>query len=127
MIKVIVKSRRENIIAIDIKGHANNEAEAVLVGEAYDMICNSVSVLSQSLIIGLENVLELNCSYELYDGYINLNLSDLDEDELIKAQVLLKTFEVSLESIMLSLEQSLGKKKRDKYIFLLKEEVQTPC
>lgn len=123
MIKVVIKFQDDDIIAIDIKGHAVREAEAVIIGEAYDMVCNSVSVLSQSLLIGLESVLKINCSYEIYDGYISLDLSDLEEEELLRAQVLLKTFELSLESIMISLEQSFGKNKRDKYIFLLKEEV----
>ncbi len=123
MIKVVIKFQDDNIIAVDIKGHAVRDAEAVIIGEAYDMVCNSVSVLSQSLLIGLESVLKINCSYEIYDGYISLDLSDIEKEELLRAQVLLKTFELSLESIMISLEQSFGKNKRDKYIFLLKEEV----
>lgn len=123
MIKVVIKFQDDNVIAVDIKGHAVRDAEAVIIGEAYDMVCNSVSVLSQSLLIGLESVLKINCSYEIYDGYISLDLSDIEKEELLKAQVLLKTFELSLESIMISLEQSFGKNKRDKYIFLLKEEV----
>lgn len=123
MIKVVIKFQDDNIIAVDIKGHAVRDAEAVIIGEAYDMVCNSVSVLSQSLLIGLESILKINCSYEIYDGYISLDLSDIEKEELLKAQVLLKTFELSLESIMISLEQSFGKNKRDKYIFLLKEEV----
>ena len=123
MIKVVIKFQDDNIIAVDIKGHAVRDAEAVIIGEAYDMVFNSVSVLSQSLLIGLESVLKINCSYEIYDGYISLDLSDIEKEELLRAQVLLKTFELSLESIMISLEQSFGKNKRDKYIFLLKEEV----
>ncbi|MEQ8197107.1 MAG: ribosomal-processing cysteine protease Prp [Clostridiaceae bacterium] len=123
MIRIKIKKTDDKIIAVDIKGHALRESEAIIAGEAYDMICNSVSVLSQSLLIGLENVLNINCSYEIYEGYISLDLKDLDEDELEKAQVLLKTFELSIDSIMISLEQSFGKNKRDKYICLLKEEV----
>ena len=30
------------------------------------MVCNSVSVLSQSAIIGLDEVLKLNVNYEIY-------------------------------------------------------------
>lgn len=121
MIKIKIKSKKLDIISIDIKGHARETA--MEVGEAYDMVCNSVAVLSQSLLLGLEEVLKLNCSYTLQDGYISLDLTDLPEDELKKAQVLLKTFDISLESLMISLEQNFGIKKRDKYIELLKEEV----
>lgn len=122
MIKVVIKFQDDNIIAVDIKGHAVRDAEAVIIGEAYDMVCNSVSVLSQSLLIGLESVLKINCSYEIYDGYISLDLSDIEKEELLKAQVLLKTFELSLESIMISLEQSFGKINVIN-IYFFKEEV----
>ena len=57
------------------------------------------------------------------DGYLKLDLSDFTDDELNQAQVLLLTFEKSLESVMLSLEQMFGKEKRRENITLKKEEV----
>lgn len=93
------------------------------IGDAYDLICNSVSVLSQSAVIGMEEVLKLPVKYEINDGYLSLNLSELNEDEIEKGQVLLKTFEKSMESLMMSLEASFGKNKRNKYINLKNEEV----
>ena len=44
-------------------------------------------------------------------------------EEIKKAQVLLKTFEKSLESLILGLDMSLGKETRCKYIKIKKEEV----
>lgn len=123
MIKIRIQSRSNNIISYTIKDHALRDREAVLIGEAYDMVCNSVSVLSQSVIIGLDEVLKLNVSYEMADGYLNLDLSEFTLEEIESAQVLLKTFEKSIESVILSLDQSFGNKKRCKYIDLKKEEV----
>lgn len=123
MIKVRIQSRNNNIISYTIKDHALRDREAVLIGEAYDMVCNSVSVLSQSVIIGLDEVLKLNVSYEMADGYLNLDLSEFTLEEIESAQVLLKTFEKSIESVILSLDQSFGNKKRCKYIDFKKEEV----
>ena len=123
MIKVKIKHRDNSIVAITINDHALVNREAILVGEAYDMICNSVSVLSQSMIIGLDEVLKLNVNYEIGDGHLELDLKGFTELEIEQAQVLLKTFEKSLESVVLSLDQMFGNKKRNEYISIINEEV----
>ena len=87
------------------------------------MVCNTVSVLSQSVIIGLDEVLKLNCNYEMMDGYLALDLKGFTPEEISKAQVLLKTFKLSLDSVIMSLDESFGKKKREEYIILKTEEV----
>lgn len=123
MIEIKIRSRKDDILSYEINSHALIEREAILAGEAYDMICNSVSVLSQSAIIGLDEVLKLNVNYEISDGHLALNLNGFSEDEIEKAQVILKTFDKSLESVILSLDQMFGINKRKEYINLLKEEV----
>lgn len=123
MIEVKIRSNQENILSYEINSHALINREAIIAGEAYDMVCNSVSVLSQSTIIGLDEVLKLNVNYEISDGYLSLNLDGFNGEEIEKAQVILKTFEKSLESVILSLDEMFGIKKRKEYIILLKEEV----
>ncbi|MBP1890459.1 uncharacterized protein YsxB (DUF464 family) [Clostridium moniliforme] len=128
MINAKIFYKNDNIIAFVIDNHAMPEDrdfnnDVLLVGEAFDMVCNSVSVLSQSVLIGIDEVLKLNCTYEVADGYLKLDLSDFSEEELEKSQVLLKTFEKSLESVILSLDDMFGNNKRREYIRLLKEEV----
>ncbi len=124
MIRISIKSdKQENIISFTIKGHAMENRDAILAGEAYDMVCNSVSVLSQSVIIGLDEVLSLNVNYEIGEGYLKVDLNGFTKEEIEEAQVLLKTFEKSLESLILGLDVSLGKETRCKYIKIKKEEV----
>lgn len=128
MIKVKIVKKNNDIVNFVINNHAMPEGrdfqtDACLVGEAFDMVCNSVSVLSQSVIIGLDEVLKLNCNYEMGDGYLKVDLHDFEDEEIQQAQVLLKTFEKSLESVILSLDQMFGDKKRREYITLIKEEV----
>ena len=124
MIKVTILQKGNLSLGFKISGHALSREEIEnTIGDAYDLICNSVSVLSQSAVIGMEEVLKLPVKYEINDGYLSLNLSDLKEDEIEKGQVLLKTFEKSMESLMMSLEASFGKNKRNKYINLKNEEV----
>ena len=95
----------------------------LIVGEAFDLVCNCVSVLSQSVLIGIDEVLKLNCTYEIKDGYLKLDFTDFSKEELEETQVLLKTFEKSLESVILGFDQMFGNNKRREYITLLKEEV----
>lgn len=128
MVKVKIKQHNNNIVGFVINGHAlcddrDFSNDAALVGEAFDLICNSVAVLSQSVIIGLDEVLKLNSTYEMQDGYLKLDLQDFNLGELKQAQVLLKTFEKSLESVILGFDQLVGEKKRREYITLIKEEV----
>ena len=124
MIKVIIFKQKHISVGFKIEGHALSREEIESVtGEAFDLICNSVSVLSQSVIIGMQEVLKLPIKYEINDGFLSLNLSNLKEEEIDRAQVLLLTFEKSLESIMMSLEASFGKNRRNKYIKIKFEEV----
>ncbi len=128
MIKVKVKQHKDVIVGFVINGHAMSSdrdfsSDSALIGEAFDMICNSVSVLSQSVIIGLDEVLKLNSTYEMKDGYLKLDLQDFNQEELNQAQVLLKTFEKSMESVILGFDALVGQKKRKEYITFIKEEV----
>lgn len=128
MVEVKVREKSNKIIGFVINGHALSDdrdfsSDSVLVGEAFDLICNSVAVLSQSVIIGIDEVLKLNCTYEMKDGYLNLDLQDFTSEEIEKTQVLLRTFEKSLESVILGFDALVGKKKRMEYITLIKEEV----
>ena len=123
MIEVKIRSNQGNILSYEINSHALINRDAIIAGEAYDMVCNSVSVLSQSVIIGLDDVLELNVNYDIGDGYVAVNLEGLTQEEVDTAQILLKTFEKSLESVILSLNQMFGEEKRKEYITLKKEEV----
>ena len=124
MIKIAILQKGDLSLGFKISGHALSREEIEnTIGDAYDLICNSVSVLSQGAVIGMEEVLKLPVKYEINDGYLSLNLSGLKEDEIEKGQVLLKTFEKSMESLMMSLEASFGKNKRNKYISLKNEEV----
>ena len=114
MIRVTILQKGNISLGFKISGHALSREEIEnTIGDAYDLICNSVSVLSQGAVIGMEEVLKLPVKYEINDGYLSLNLSGLKEDEIEK----------SMESLMMSLEASFGKNKRNKYISLKNEEV----
>ncbi len=124
MIEIRILKRDDLVLGFKIEGHALSRAEIEKSGDAYDLICNSVSVLSQSALIGIEEVLKLKIKYKINDGFLHINLSNLKNQEIEKCQVLLLTFEKSIESLIKSLKITFGNNKDSEYIRLLKEEVQ---
>lgn len=128
MIKITIFQKDNISYGFKIKGHAlSREVMESETGDVYDLICNSVSVLSQSAVIGVCEVLKLPVKYDVENGFLHMNLFNLKPEEVKSAQVLLLTFEKSLESVIMSLESSFGKNKCNQYIKLLKKEVQDIC
>ena len=124
MIKVTILQKGNLSLGFKISGHALSREEIEnTIGDAYDLICNSVSVLSQSAVIGMQEVLKLPIKYEINDGFLSLDLTNLKNEDIEKGQVLLLTFEKSLESLIMSLDASFGKNRRNKYIKIKFEEV----
>ena len=128
MIKIIIFKQKDISLGFKIEGHALSREEIEsTTGDAYDMICNSVSVLSQSAVIGMQEVLKLPVKYEINDGFLSLNLHNLNDEDneemIMQGQTLLLTFEKSLESLIMSLDASFGKNRRNKYIKIKFEEV----
>jgi len=124
MIKIRIFGKEDLRLGFKIEGHALSKAEIEKSGDAYDLICNSVSVLSQSVLIGMEEVLKLKIKYEINDGFLHIDLRNLKDQDKEKSQVLLLTFEKSIESLIESLKLTFGNNKDSEYIRLLKEEVQ---
>lgn len=128
MIKIILLRKESQYIGFNIEGHALDRMTIEnTIGESYDMICNSVSVLSQSVIIGMQEVIKLNVKENIKDGYLSIDISSLNIDEIQSAQVLFQTFEKSLESLAKGIDASFGKNARNKYIKIVIKEVQQAC
>lgn len=108
MINVVFKKKFCNLISAKLEGHADS------VDSGYDLVCCAVSVLSQSILIGLTEVLNFNIEYSIENGFLSFSLSGLKKKEIESCQVLMKTMLLGLKSI----EASCGK-----YISICVEEV----
>jgi len=124
MVNVKILKRENLSLGFKIEGHALSDDELMKSGNAYDLICNSISILSQTILIGITEVLGVKAKYEIHDGFLDINLSNLKESEIESCQVLLLTFEKSLESLVESIKLSFGNEKDSEYIRFKKEEVQ---
>lgn len=96
----ILKNKNGSIVEYEIKGHTGYGP----FGE--DILCASISVLSQTALISLNEVcgIEEDDIYYLIDdekGYLKVSLShELPKSQRDKADIVLKTMEVGLKSLV---------------------------
>ena len=84
------------IVSLSLKDHAG-------YGESgEDIVCAALSVLSQSMVLGIEEVLNIDLKYEIKDGFLSLNIEENTPKEIELCQVLLQTMLKSVESMIVS-------------------------
>lgn len=96
MTDVIFKRKNERLIAFKIEGHAGFD------DFNRDIICSAISMVSQTTLIGILEVLKVEAKYCIEDGFLSLSLEEKSMDEIEKCQVLLKTMLLGLENIQIS-------------------------
>lgn len=65
-----------------------------------DIVCAAVSVLAQTGVLSLINLLNLDITYDIKDGYIKVILPEnLNKDDFEKSQIVLNTVLVGIKSV----------------------------
>lgn len=110
MIKIhIYRDKEKNITKYIVKGHAN----AAKHGE--DIVCASVSILAQTTVLALHELLSIDVIYEMEDGWLSCQLpNDLSDGVREKANLILNTMLIGIRGTQGMYE---------KYIELYDEEV----
>lgn len=110
MIKMhIYRDKEKNITKYIVEGHAN----AAKYGE--DIVCASVSILVQTTLLALHELLSIDVTYEMEDGWLSCELPDGLSDVIReKANLILNT-------MLIGIRGTQGMYER--YIELYDEEV----
>lgn len=115
MTNVQIQKHDKDIIGFVVSGHSG------YAEEGSDIVCSAISALSQMACVGLENVLNLKPIIKINEKNAHLSCklkNGLTEEENNKAQIVLQTFEKSVELLL------CGDKKLKKYIKLeVKNEI----
>ena len=99
MTDVIFKRKDERLIAFKIEGHAGFDDIDDING---NIIYSAISMVSQTTLNGILEVLKVEAEYCIEDGFLSLSLEEKSMDEIEKCQVLLKTMLLGLENIQIS-------------------------
>ncbi|MFT5872751.1 MAG: hypothetical protein ACI8WT_001687 [Clostridium sp.] len=95
MVKVEFVRSSGKIVSFKMKGHAKPKEAQLDV----DLICSAISAISQTIVIGIEEVLKIKVKYDTDDGFLNLNLEGQTLQDIERCQVLLETMILGLKSI----------------------------
>ena len=104
MIKVCLNQKDNQILSIEIKGHANSTTEMM------DLVCAEVSAVSVGILNAIESLCEDSCTIKMKSGYVSVEIRS-DSDTL---QTILKTLVIQLETIIQTNKQ---------YIQMVRKEV----
>lgn len=96
MILVKVNADAKGITGVKISGHSTYAP----VGK--DIVCAAVSTITQGTVLALEEVVEADIHYEMFDGYLKLELIERDLKKFEQSQILLKAMVLTLQNIELS-------------------------
>ena len=115
MTNIQIVKNKGNITGFVVSGHSGYSSAGK------DIVCSAISAMSQMVCVGLENVLNLKPTIEIDEekAYLKCALQqNLSNEEKNQAQVLLKTFEESINLLL------VGDKKLKKYILVeVKNEI----
>ncbi|HOQ09336.1 MAG TPA: ribosomal-processing cysteine protease Prp [Syntrophomonadaceae bacterium] len=95
MIVVTFTCQGDEIQAFTVEGHAG------FAPEGEDIYCAGVSAVAQTTLLGLIKHLSREPVYEIKKGWLSCQLpGELDQEDKLKAQVLLSTLESGINSMM---------------------------
>lgn len=88
----IYRDKKKNITKYLVEGHA----EFAEHGE--DIVCASISILAQTTVLALHELLSIDVVYETKDGWLSCELpSNLPDDIREKANLLLNTMLIGIK------------------------------
>lgn len=94
MTEVCIFRTGDNIVGFQATGHAG------YAEQGNDIVCSAVSALTQSAVIGLTELLSLDAAVTVKEGDLRCMLNKgVTAHDLEKAQLILKTMYLGLESI----------------------------
>lgn len=91
MTKIVIYKMKNHITGFEVSGHTG------YADEGQDIVCSAVSTACSMAVVGVQKVLKLQPFVAQSDGYLKMKLKG---EEILKAQDILKSMELSLMEIV---------------------------
>ncbi|WP_017414455.1 ribosomal-processing cysteine protease Prp [Clostridium tunisiense] len=95
MTNVKFYKKSDKLIGFNMYGHAAPRELDLDV----DLTCAAISAISQTTLIGILEVLKIEVTYKIEDGFLSLTLNNQSNEDVDRCQVLLETMLLGLKSI----------------------------
>lgn len=96
MIKICVKKNQKQYIVVSVTGHAN------YADHGKDLVCASVSILAQTLLVSLGNLSEIEfIDYTVEEGDLSFELpTNLNDQQRYDSNLLIESFIIGINGIL---------------------------
>lgn len=93
MIKIkISRNKNNDIVYFSIEGHANYDE----FGE--DIVCASISILGQTIVLALDEVADIDVTYEMDEGWLTCQIPEnIDNKQRERANVIIDTMLIGIK------------------------------
>ena len=107
MTKVEIFRKNGSIVGYKATGHSGYDEQG------YDIVCSAISTSLQMTLVGIQEILKLNPNFKMDDGFLEVDLKNIDEDKMKDVNLLTNTMFVFLKEFS---------KQYPKYIRLVEKE-----
>ena len=107
MTKVEIFRKNGSIVGYKATGHSGYDEQG------YDIVCSAISTSLQMTLVGIQEMLKLNPNFKMDDGFLEVDLKNIDEDKMKDVNLLTNTMFIFLKEFS---------KQYPKYIRLVEKE-----
>ena len=107
MTKVKIFRKNGSIVGYKATGHSGYDEQD------YDIVCSAISTSLQMTLVGIQEILKLNPNFKMDDGFLEVDLKNIDEDKMKDVNLLTNTMFIFLKEFS---------KQYPKYIRLVEKE-----
>ena len=103
MTTIVFYRTEEGILGFKAQDHAG------YAPEGSDIVCAAISALTQTTVVGLNEVVGVSCQWEMDDGFLSCFLPrDLSQDQWEQSQIVLETLFKGLAAIRTDYDEYLS-------------------
>lgn len=91
----IVKNKKRDIVSFSTHGHADSDEHGK------DIVCASISILTQTTVLALYEVADIDVIYEMDDGWLFCQLPDnINNLQRERANIILETMIIGIKGTL---------------------------
>lgn len=111
MTKVRLIKKNNDFIKLEVCGHSNYDESGK------DIVCAAISTMTQSLIIGLEEVISKDFTYSIdpKKAKVMVDISEYTSENMEKAQILFNTFKLTVDRLLMDYKKYVKMKIEEEY------------
>lgn len=88
----VIRNKEKNVVSFSVQGHANADEAGK------DIVCASISILSQTIVLALDQVGKIDVTYEMDEGWLLCQIPDnIDDIQRERVNIIIDTMIIGIK------------------------------